>query len=250
MGAMRSRQSCADSFRAGYFILSASGRYSFAHRIRSPQTSRLTAGRSISLAFARRTRTFANAQRSPTNDSLLQVCHFDRGQRCLESLVAHLQASAINRLLQRFASQHTERMRNARLLRRLPNPPRNFIDDHVVMRRIAAQQTANANDGVVLPSLGQRSCRQRNLKSPRHANQRDIFLRRARAQQSIVSALKKAFRDEGIEPRNHDRKPLSHSAQATFDSTDRRFGKWFQLYFLFRSLPPRLRGEQGFTSAI
>ncbi len=74
-----------------------------------------------------------------------------------------------------LASKHAKRMRNPSLLRRLPNPPRHFVHDHVIMRRIAAQQTSETNDRVIFLSLRQLPRRQRNLKRPRHPHQINIF---------------------------------------------------------------------------
>ena len=82
-------------------------------------------------------------------DSRLQRCHLHRRQRRLKSLVPHLQPGPINGLLQIFASKHAKRMRHASLLRRLTNSARYFVYDHVIVRRIAAQQTTQANDGIV-----------------------------------------------------------------------------------------------------
>ena len=80
--------------------------------------------------------------------------------------VPHLQSRAINGLLQGIASQHAKRMRHSSLLRRLPNPARHFVDDHVVMRRIPAQQTAETNDRVILPGLSQSPRRQPESQTP------------------------------------------------------------------------------------
>src|ERR1700726_4220424 len=83
-----------------------------------------------------------------------QIRHLHRRQRRLESLVAHFQSGAINRLLQRFAGEHAKGMWHSSLLRRLADPSRDFVDDHVVMGSVATKQAAETDDGVVSPSFG------------------------------------------------------------------------------------------------
>src|SRR5271165_137613 len=99
-------------------------------------------------------------------------------------------------------------MRDASLLRRLADAASNFVDDHVIVRRVATQQATDTNDCVVPFSFGKRTCGERNLEGTSNANQRDVLLLRARTQQSVVSALKKPLRNESVEARNDNSKPL------------------------------------------
>ena len=92
----------------------------------------------------------------------------------------------------RVASQHTKSMRHPSLLRRLPDAPRDFVDDDVVVRRISAQQTSDADDGVVFPGRGQSPRRRRNLKCSRHADNVDVVLRSPASQQPIASTQQQA----------------------------------------------------------
>ena len=87
-------------------------------------------------------------------NSFLQRRHLHGGQRRFQSFVPHLQSSTIDSLLQRVACKHTESVRNAGLLRRLPNAARDLIRDHIVMSGIPAQQTAQADDGIVFLRFG------------------------------------------------------------------------------------------------
>src|SRR5580658_1327259 len=168
-------------------------------------------------------------------DRCFQIRHLHRRQRRLQSLVAHLQTGAIDRLLQGLTGQDSECMWHPSLKRRLPNAARNFVDDHVVVRRVAAQQTANANHRVVLFRLRERASGYGNLKCAGHANQRDILLVRSRAEQPVVCALKKPLGDEGIEARHNNRKPFSDSAEAAFDHWNDRLGRTFDFDFPGRS---------------
>ncbi len=181
--------------------------------------------------------------RSPKPDSLPQRRHLHRRQRRLESLIPHLQPGAINGLSQVFAGKHPKRMRNSSLLRRLPNPTRNFIHDHVVMRRIAAQQTSKANNCIVLPSLRQSPRRQRNLKRPRHPHQMNVFPGSARAHQPVDSAQQQPLSDKCIEPGNGNSEALARSAQRSFERRKIRLRKRLNneiliVFFLRDSVPP------------
>lgn len=66
-------------------------------------------------------------------------------------------------------------MRDAGFLRRLSDPARDFIDDDIVMGGVAAQEAANADDGVVFVGLSERARSLGNLKAPWDANYVDIF---------------------------------------------------------------------------
>ena len=155
----------------------------------------------------------ANDQRRTTNDEFLQIPHLNCSHRRLEPFVPHLQPSTINRLLKILASEHPECMRHSRLLRRLPNSPRNFVDDHVVMRRVPANQTAQTDDGVVFPSLRQGTRRRRNFKRSRHADNINIFLACARTHQPVIGAAQQAVGNKFVEPRDHDPKAKPRCVQ-------------------------------------
>jgi len=116
----------------------------------------------------------------------------------------------------------------------LPDAACHFVYDHIVVRRVPAQQTTDANNRVIFPSLGERASSQRNLKSPRHTNQRDIPFLRARAQQPVVSTQKKPLRDERIEACDNNSEPFSRSAKSAFDSRNSWLGRAFDFYFFFR----------------
>src|SRR5215475_12099812 len=91
----------------------------------------------------------------PSADCFLQIRHLHRSERSLETLVAHLQAGAIDCLLERVAGENTKCMWHSGFLRRLPNPTRDFVDDHVVVRRISAEQASEADYGVVFSGFGE-----------------------------------------------------------------------------------------------
>jgi len=145
-------------------------------------------------------------------DRPAQRRHLHRRQPRLEPFIPHLQSSAIDRLFQVLTSKHTERMRHASLLCRLPNPARHFVYDHVIVRSISPQQTTETNHRVVLLRLRQLPRRQRDLKRPWHAYQFYIFFVRARARQSINRAQQQPLSDKRIEAGNDNREAPARSA--------------------------------------
>src|SRR6185312_4455800 len=122
----------------------------------------------------------------------------------LKSFIAHLQSSAINRLLQIFTSQDAESMRHSRLLRRLPNPTRNFVHDHIVVRRVPANQASEADDSVVFLSFRQRTRSRRNFERSRHANNFYISFTRARTHQPVVRTPQQPVSNKFVEPGNNN----------------------------------------------
>src|ERR1019366_8756195 len=102
-------------------------------------------------------------------------------------------------------------MRDTRLLSRLPDTSRHFVDDDVVVCCVPAQQAAQADDGVVLPRLREASGGGRNFKGTRHTNDLDVSYLCARTQEPIHRSLKQSFGDESVKPRNHDSKTSAGS---------------------------------------
>jgi hypothetical protein len=102
------------------------------------------------------------------------------------------------------------------------------------MRRIAADKAPEANDGIVFPGFGEHAGGGWNFKRSGYADQRDVFLLSTRAEQSVVGALKEPFRDEGVEARNNNSKPLSGTTKSAFDRWNFWLGWAFDFYFLFR----------------
>jgi len=117
-----------------------------------------------------------------TTDDCFQVCHLHRRQRRFETFVAHLQASAIDGLLQGLTSEDAEGVRNSRFLRRLADAARDFVNDDVVMGGVASQQATEADDGVVLLGFGKRACCRWNFESAGDADDLDA---------SVIKALKR-----------------------------------------------------------
>src|SRR5262249_3351070 len=122
----------------------------------------------------------------PSADCFLQIRHLHRGERSLETLVAHLQPGAINRLLKRLACEHAEGMRYSGLLRRLTNPARDLVNDHVVMGSVTAQQATEADDGIVFAGFSEGAGGRGNFEGAGNADKFDgVVIVYSRAMQTI-----------------------------------------------------------------
>jgi hypothetical protein len=138
-------------------------------------------------------------------DCSLQIRHLHRRQRCLKSLVPHLQPGPIDGLLESLASEHPKRVRHARVLSRLSNAARNFVDDHVVVRGVPPQQTTETYDRVMFLGFRDSAGSQWDFKRPRHADNLDVFLSHPGTQKPVISASKQTLCDELIETGDNDR---------------------------------------------
>ncbi len=109
-----------------------------------------------------------------TTDDCFQVCHLHRRQRRFQSLVAHLQSGAVDSLLQVFAGENTEGVRHSGFLRGLADAAGDFVDDDVVVRGVAAQQAAQADDCIVFFGLGKGAGSGRNFERAGDADDFDV----------------------------------------------------------------------------
>src|ERR1700687_105396 len=101
------------------------------------------------------------------------------------------------------------------------------------MRRIAADQAPEANDRIVFSGFGEHAGGGWNFKRSGHANERDVLLLCARAQQSVVSAQEEPLRDERVETRHDNSEALSGTTKSAFDRRNFWLGWAFDFSFLF-----------------
>lgn len=164
-----------------------------------------------------------------TTDSFPQIRHLDRCQRRLKTLVAALQACAIDRLLQSVAGEHAECVGNSGFLRRLSDPPRDFVGDDVIVQGVATEKTADADDRVIFPGFGEAAGSGWNFESAGDAGQIYFRLLCSQSQKAIGSALQQAFCYEFIESGDDDCKSPACGAQCAFY---RRYGCFRNLFNL------------------
>jgi len=127
------------------------------------------------------------------------------------------------------------------LLRGLPNAARDFIYDDVIVRSIAAQQTAQTNNRIVFFGLCQCASGGGKFKRARNTNDPNILGFRTTTQQSIERTPKESFRNELIKPRDHNAEVSSRSAEIALKRRDLEWSvrrRILFILFLRDSVPP------------
>src|SRR6185436_5290813 len=80
-----------------------------------------------------------------------------------------------DRLIERVAREQAKAHRNARVERRLDDPARGLAADVLEVRRAAADDAAQRDDGLMASGLGQPPARQRQLPGAGHEDDRDAI---------------------------------------------------------------------------
>ena len=121
-----------------------------------------------------------------------QAYHFQGGFGALDSFIAYVAAGAMDRLFERFAGEHAEQHRHARVQPGLHQPDAHRPIDVLVVRRLAANHRPQGEHGDVFAALGQPIGHQRNLERPGHpghVDRRVAQRRLPRTSQSLRPAV-------------------------------------------------------------
>src|SRR5208337_4472672 len=143
--------------------------------------------------------------------------HFNRGRCGLKALVAGLDARAVQRLLQGFASEHAKAVGNARLLLRLADAAGHFVVDSLVVGSFAAQQAAQRHNGVCTTGVGNGARRGGNLPRAGNANNFNIAAIGAAAHEHVERTLKQPIGDHGVPARDDNCELHSRSRKIAFE---------------------------------
>src|ERR1700734_4015335 len=156
------------------------------------------------------------------NDSSIEapqeVRHLERRERSVRTLVARLAARAIDRLLDGVGGQYAEADGHARFERDARESGSTLAGDIIEMRRLAANDRTEGDQGLVAPRLRQLARDDRNVEGARHAYDLDLLLRRPVALQRIHRTAYQRLDDEIVESRHdqgeaqiaHDEIALGH----------------------------------------
>src|SRR5713101_5894470 len=147
-----------------------------------------------------------------------QMSHFDGGEPRFESLVPALEPSAIDGLLQRVASQHTEHDRQAAIHLRELQSPCSLRAHIIVMCRLAAKHTSDGDQGVILLCRGHFFRGQRQFERSRNVHHINIFARRACTLQRIRRRRQQPLSNKAVEAAHHDAKPKTCCAKRAANS--------------------------------
>src|SRR5271170_5258641 len=136
--------------------------------------------------------------RSLPGDLAMQRDHFYRCRGRFESLVAGLQASAVESLLQGIAGEDTEGVGDARFLLRLADAAGDLVVDGFVVGRLTAQEAADGDDGVYQFGLGDLAGGGGDLPCAGNAKDVDLVFPDAAAVEAIERAFEQAVGDDGV----------------------------------------------------
>ena len=190
----------------------------------------------------------ANQRRGTANDGPFQIRDLDGRQCSFESLVPHLQPGAIDGLFEGVTGENAESMRNARLLGGLSDAASALVDNHVVMRGIAAKKTSDADDGVVFLCFGEGASCGRNFECAGHADDVDVFALCATTQKAITCAKQESLSDKRVKTRDNNREAAAGGIEVSLKRTHERLGNMFNLQIgalvVRNSVPPAMSDRE------
>lgn len=124
-------------------------------------------------------------------------------------------------------------MWHAGFLRRLSDTTRYFVNDDVIVGRVATEQTTETDDRIVFAGFRQSARGRGDFEAAGDTNDVQIFLVRAGSHESVPRTLQKAFGDKGIETGNHDREARARSIKLPFQGRNILLGQCLGLQFRF-----------------
>src|SRR5215469_16970034 len=133
-----------------------------------------------------------------------ELRHFDGAEAGFKALVATLEACAIDGLLERVAGEDAEHDRDAGIHLRELQAARGFRADIIIMCRLATEDAADGDEGVVTAGDGKFFQGQRKFERARYVHDVHILASRAASLQSVHGALQKALGDEAVEAADDD----------------------------------------------
>src|SRR5712692_3083146 len=152
-----------------------------------------------------------------------QLRHFDGGEPRFESLVPALEPRAVDGLLQRVARQHTKHNWQAAVHLCELQSSCSLRANIIVMCRLAAQNTPDGDQGIVLAGRGQFLRRKRQFERPRNVHDINILAACTRTFQRIYRRRKKSLGNKTIEAADDDAKAKTRRAQRTINLTGLHF---------------------------
>ena len=159
--------------------------------------------------------------------------HFDRGKPGVEAFVATFQAGTIDGLLERVAGEHTKNHWHAGIKLRELDAARGFRANVIVMRSLAAQNAADADDGFAAAGFGKFFGGDGNFERARDADDFDVIFGGSGAFQRIESRIEQAIRDELIEAADDNSETQAGSGKFSARRTGSALLRRFRRHSLF-----------------
>src|SRR5712664_1809933 len=114
-----------------------------------------------------------------------EVRHFDGGQACFKTLVAALEAGAVDGLLEGVAGEHAKNNGEAGVHLRELQTARGFRANVIVMRGFASENAANGDERIVAAGSGEFFCCEGKFEGAGYMDDVDVFALSICATQSI-----------------------------------------------------------------
>ena len=146
-----------------------------------------------------------------------EVGHLDGGHGGLEAFVAGLQPGAVDGLFQVLDGQDAEGNRDAGFERGGGDALGGLGGNVFEVRRLAANDRAEAQHRVILSRLGEMLRGDRDLKRAGNPGDGDRLRTGAGAVQAVERPLQQPFRDEGVEPAHHNGKTQARRGQLALE---------------------------------
>src|SRR6201987_156488 len=146
-----------------------------------------------------------------------ELPHLDCSKPRFETLVAALQAGAVNGLLQRVAGEHAEHDRYARIHLRELQSARGLRTDIIIVRRLSAKYAPNRDQGVVAPRARHFLRCQRQFERAGHMHHVYVAVLRPASFQRIQRRLEQALRYKTVKPAHHNSQAQTRRVQASVD---------------------------------
>src|SRR5580698_3897021 len=128
-----------------------------------------------------------------------QAHHLDGGEGGLATLVRLVGRRALERLVERVGREDTEDHGDTGVELHALDPRRTLPCDEVVVARLPADDSAQAQDRVDLPGECEAAGHQRQLERPRRPRDRDVAAIGARLEERVERAVEETQRDAAVE---------------------------------------------------
>jgi hypothetical protein len=149
---------------------------------------------------------------------LVKIDQFHRRGGGFKPLVPQLDSRAINCLVYRVGSYHSENYGHSRLQRRFPDTSRHFAGDVLEVWGLTTNNCTDADDRIKLSRAGKLESQKRNLESSRDFVNRNQFLVRSQTLKSIKRTVNQSRANEIIPTTGDNRETKFLSLEMTFVS--------------------------------
>ena len=159
--------------------------------------------------------------------------HLNRGKPGVEAFVATFQAGTIDGLLERVAGEHTKNHWHAGIKLRELDAAGGFRANVIVMRSLAAQNAADADDGLAAAGFGKFFGGDGNFERAGDPDEFDLAFRSARSFERVESRIEQPVSDELIEAAHYNSETQARGGKLSARRTGSALLRRFRRHSLF-----------------